>query len=116
MGYNKTYFRGPFSAITDLATAQLGEFYAILFGAYALGIARLWQRKRYEFFAVSLAFFIPVLFMSHYDLSRYLLPAAPFALIFAFDDLIAGMARKKTFWFALALFVLKTMRCPQIRD
>ena len=107
--YNQSYFKGLFSAITDLGTAQLGEFYAILFGAYALGTARLWQRKRFEFFAIALVFFVPVLFMSHYDLARYLLPAAPFALLFAFDDWIVGMARKKAFWIVLALFVAASL-------
>lgn len=47
----------------------------------------------------------PMLFLAHNDLSRYLLPAAPFALLLAFDDVLAPTLRRKSFWIAVALLI-----------
>ena len=101
---NAGYAKGFLSAIAEYGGHPSGELTALLFGLYALGTARLWQRKRFDLFAVSAFFVAPVLFLAHNDVSRYLLPAAPLALLLAFDDVLAPMLEKKSFWLAFALF------------
>jgi hypothetical protein len=103
---NAGYFKGPYSAVTDFGGAQAGEFTVLLLGAYALGTVRLLQRKRFDLFIFSALLVIPLFFLSHNDLSRYLLAAFPFALLFAFDDFIVPLARQRTFWLAFGLFVI----------
>ncbi|MEW5954998.1 MAG: hypothetical protein AB1626_00475 [Candidatus Micrarchaeota archaeon] len=101
---NAGYAKGFLSAFAEFGGHPSGELTALLFGLYAVGTARLWQRRRFDLFAVSLAFFVPVLFIAHSDVSRYLLPAAPFALLLGFDDVLAPLFRRKSFWLAFALF------------
>lgn len=105
---NAGYIKGPLSAVVEHGGAQAGEFTALLFGAYLLGLARLWQRERVLFFFASAAFVLPFIFVSHNDLSRYLLPAFPFALLLAFDDVLAPMLERKGFWLAFAVLVAAT--------
>ncbi|OIO23916.1 hypothetical protein AUJ65_02585 [Candidatus Micrarchaeota archaeon CG1_02_51_15] len=102
---NAGYAQGFLSSITAYGGAQAGELTVLLFAAYAAGVARLWQRKRFELCLVAIVFIFPILFLAHNDASRYLLPAAPFALLLAFDDVLAPLLKRKSFWLAVALYV-----------
>ncbi|AFC99110.1 hypothetical protein Mtc_0340 [Methanocella conradii HZ254] len=62
---------------------------------YILGALRLWKRP--ELCSFSLVYLGCVAFVQHPDVSRYLLPAAPFALIIAFDDIISRREFKLIF-------------------
>jgi len=67
---------------------------------YILGALRLWKRP--ELCSFSLVFLAFMAFVQHPDVSRYLLPAAPFALIIGFDDIIS----RKEFMLVFPLIVI----------
>ncbi|MEM4255572.1 MAG: hypothetical protein QXR53_04585 [Candidatus Norongarragalinales archaeon] len=84
---NTFYFQGFLSGVTAYAGTVGGEFVALLLLFYSLGTLRLFERKHYDFFAYSLLYLLPFLFFSHNDISRYLIPIAPFALFIGFSEL-----------------------------
>jgi len=67
--------------------AHSSEYYFVLYAINILGIAQLWRKK--ETFYFSAMYFIAMLFVVHLDLSRYMLPLAPFALAIGFDNLLS---------------------------
>ena len=99
-GFMKTmpfmnFFTPAAAGKTNDAELFMG-FYII----YILGALRLWKRP--ELCSFSLAYLAAMAFVQHPDVSRYLLPAAPFALIVAFDDIIS----RKEFMLVFPLIVL----------
>ena len=92
----------PLEIFRRYATADKfhsAELYAILYVGYAVGTLALWRRRAlFWYCAVYLVF---CGFISHHDLPRYLVPIAPFALLVAFDPLLAG----RRAWLALPLLL-----------
>jgi Gpi18-like mannosyltransferase len=79
----------PSHAVTGESSSAFGaELYVILFFIYSIGIVQLYQKGYRELFLYALLMFVPVLFVLHEDISRYLLPIAPFALIIGFDTIV----------------------------
>ncbi len=76
------------------------ELFIAIYVLYILGTLRLWKHKELFFYS---AFFVgAIMFIGHPDISRYLLPAAPFALILAFDDIIS----RKEFMLVFPLIIV----------
>ncbi len=92
----------PSHAIMGGSSAFGAELYVILFFIYSIGIVQLYQKGYRELFLYALLMFVPVLFVLHEDISRYLLPIAPFALIIGFDALVP----KKRLHFLIPLALL----------
>lgn len=90
------------SVLPESSSAFAGEWYVVLFFLYGLGIVKLYEKRFRELFLYALVMFLPLLFVFHEDISRYLLPIAPFALIIGFDELIP----KKRVHFLLPLALL----------
>jgi hypothetical protein len=63
------------------------ELYWWTYILYALGMLVLWKRKELFFFCLLMFLFNACIF--HLDLSRYMLPLAPFALLVAFDPILS---------------------------
>lgn len=76
------------------------ELFMGLYVIYILGALRL--RKHPELFAFPLVYLAATAFVQHPDISRYLLPVAPFALLVAFDDIIS----RKEFMLVFPLIVI----------
>jgi len=93
----------PFMNVLDPASkgnTNNAELFMGLYLIYILGALRLWKRP--ELASFSLIFVGVMAFVQHPDISRYLLPAAPFALIVAFDDIIS----RKEFMLVFPLIVI----------
>jgi hypothetical protein len=90
------------TVLPESSSAFAGEWYVVLFFLYALGIVRLYEKRFRELFLYALVMFVPLLFVFHPDISRYLLPIAPFALIIGFDELVP----KKRLYFLLPFALL----------
>ncbi|OGZ49721.1 MAG: hypothetical protein A3C84_00890 [Candidatus Ryanbacteria bacterium RIFCSPHIGHO2_02_FULL_48_12] len=99
---NAFYFQGFLSGVTAYNGAVGGEFVAVLLLLYSLGTLRLLEQKHYDFFAYSVLYLLPLLFLSHNDFSRYLLPIAPFALFIGFNEIWVSKYAK----YVLPLIVL----------
>jgi hypothetical protein len=85
---NANLLATPFSSIARYGNGVSGEWYAVLFVMYALGIILLYERGHRDLFVYSLLLFVPVVFIVHPDVSRYLLVLAPFALIIGLDAVV----------------------------
>jgi hypothetical protein len=92
------------TVLAESSNAFAGEWYVVLFFLYGLGIVKLYEKRFRELFLYALVMFLPLLFVLHEDISRYLLPIAPFALIIGFDDIVP---RKRVYF--LIPFVLLCM-------
>lgn len=93
----------PFMNFFDPASkgyTNNAELFMGLYAVYILGALRLLKRPELATFTLVYVGFIA--FVQHPDVSRYLLPAAPFALIVAFDDIIS----RKEFMILFPLIVL----------
>jgi|SRR5271157_273216 len=93
----------PFMNIFDPALkgqTNNAELFIAMYVIYILGALRLWKRP--ELFSFTIVFVLFMAFVQHPDISRYLLPAAPFALIVAFDDIISS----KEFMLVFPLIVI----------
>ncbi len=89
-----------FFAPAGVGKTNDAELFMGFYLLYILGALRLWKRPElFTFSAIYLAF---MAFVQHPDVSRYLLPAAPFALIVAFDDIIS----RKEFMLVFPLIVI----------
>jgi len=77
----------PFQAVIGYGGAAVGEYWMLLYLLYGAGIARLYQQRRFDLVLFALILYLPALFLSHNDVARYLLPAFPFALLIAFEDI-----------------------------
>lgn len=84
------FFSPALKGETDLA-----ELFMAMYIVYILGSLRL--RKYPELFAVALPFALFMAFVWHPDISRYLLPIAPLALLIGFDDIICRKEFKLIF-------------------
>jgi hypothetical protein len=96
---NSTPFMN-FFAPAAIGKTNDAELFMGFYVVYILGALRL--RKRPELFTFSLVYLAAMAFIQHPDISRYLLPAAPFALIVAFDDIIS----RKEFMLVFPLIVI----------
>lgn len=90
------------AVMAESSSAFAAELYVILFFIYGIGIVQLYQKGYRELFLYALFMFVPVLFVLHEDISRYLLPIAPFALIIGFDALMP----KRRIYFLIPLALL----------
>jgi hypothetical protein len=63
------------------------ELFFAFYVLFLLGTLRL--RRHQEIFVFTAVYVLACAFVMHPDVSRYLLPAAPFALLVAFDEVIA---------------------------
>ena len=76
----------PFRSVSTFSIWSEGSLYAyFLTGA---GIALLWRRGHYDMALMSVVFFGPTLFLAHHDITRYILPTAPFAIFVAYERFI----------------------------
>jgi len=66
--------------------AQSAEFYLVMYGLYGCGVALLWRKQLFFWYAAIMYTFC--LFIFHQDVSRYLIPIAPFALVIAYDQIL----------------------------
>jgi Gpi18-like mannosyltransferase len=62
------------------------QLFLLLYVVNLIGTLALWKRK--ELFIYSAVSFVFVLFIFSYELPRYLLPIAPFALLIGFDEIL----------------------------
>lgn len=102
-GDNLHLFFLPFRA-TITYGAWLGDFwkeeiiYIYIFGS--LTVFSLFKQKRYDFGVFAVIFFTAILFVSHRDIARYILPLVPFTLI-AFAPFLEKKEFKLTFFLVL---------------
>lgn len=104
-GDNFHLFWPPFSIFAPKGQVWVGNFWLedviwtwLIFG---LGVAKLWKKKmKVEMYFAGL-FFLSTLSVAHRDISRYILPIAPFVLI-GWDSLI----QKKEFKIVLAILLI----------
>ena len=82
-------------AILGMGDAQNAEFHFVLYAVYGIGALLLWRIPL--FFVYGAVFYVFNLFLFHEDVSRMMIPIAPFALIVAYDSIIRTRA------FALAM-------------
>ena len=54
-----------------------------------LGILFLLRRGYYDLALLSVVFYLPTIFLAHHDITRYILPTAPFALFVAYENIIS---------------------------
>lgn len=77
-------------AILGIGNAQSAELHLALYAVYGVGVLLLWRLPL--FFAYSAVFYVFNLFLFHEDISRMMIPIAPFALIVAYDPIIRTRA------------------------
>ena len=56
----------------------------------AVGILLLWRAGHYDLALFAAAFYIPLIFVAHHDLVRYMLPIFPLSLLIAYQRFIIG--------------------------
>ena len=95
------FFSSALKGQTDQA-----ELFMAIYIIYILGALRL--RKHPELFAVALPFALFMAFVWHPDISRYLLPIAPLALLIGFDDIIC---RKEFKWIFPLIVIFGFIYC-----
>jgi len=104
-GDNFHLFWPPFSIFSPQGKFWTGDFWLEeiiwIWLIYGLGVLRLWKKKlTTEAFFMG-TFFATTLFVAHRDISRYILPLAPLAIL-AWKDLIL----KKEFKWLLLLLII----------
>lgn len=75
----------PFSGLYQ-EPGQEGQFYIYLLPL--LGLAVSWKRRYYDLFWAGLSVYGFTVFLIHFDLARYMLPAIPFTVILPFANWI----------------------------
>jgi hypothetical protein len=80
------------SYYADTGDARSAELYALMYFVYGLGVIMLWRAPL--FFTYAAVIYVANLFMYHDDLSRLMIPIAPFALVVAYDRIIDTKAFK----------------------
>jgi hypothetical protein len=75
-------FNYPFSSIL-----VYGEYHLFQHLIYALAGVILYRRGYLDLSIITFSLYLPLLFVVHLDLSRYLIPLSPFVLI-AFEDVL----------------------------
>src|SRR5262249_1420896 len=76
------------------------ELYLLLYIVNLVGIMRLRQHK--ELFIYCLVFFVFTLFIFNYELPRYLLPLAPFAILVGFARFLSARYVR---WYVFLLYL-----------
>lgn len=91
-----------FKMYSDLGETHSAEFYLILYTIYGVGTALMWNINRlfFWFCAVTLTFSV---FIFHQDVSRYMIPMAPLAIVVAYDKILSQKPVK--FIFLPAVFL-----------
>ena len=85
-----------FKLYAENGNTHSAELYLILYAIYGLGTALLWQKNKVLFFFCVVHFTFS-LFIFHQDVSRYLIPLAPLALVVAYDSILSKPAAKIMF-------------------
>jgi Gpi18-like mannosyltransferase len=102
---NKLINLSPFQMFRNYSAngnSHSAEFYLIMYAIYGLGTALLWSINRLFFFFCAVTFCFSI-FIFHGDVSRYLIPMAPFALVVAFDKVLSRKEAMVFFFPALCL-------------
>lgn len=108
-GDNIHLFWPPFSIFSPKGQYWVGNFWLedviMSWTIYGIAVSKLLRKKlRIEFYFSGL-FFLSTLFVAHRDISRYIMPIAPFALI-AWDKLIQKREFKIIFWLLVVPILL----------
>ncbi len=108
-GDNIHLFWPPFSVFSPFGEYWVGSFWLedVIWTWLILGVGILRLKKknmRAEMYFAGL-FFVSTLFVGHRDVSRYILPVAPFALI-GWDGLVQKKDFKFVFWLLLVPILL----------
>lgn len=107
---NKLINLNPFQLFKIYAgngNTHSAEFYLMLYGIYGAGTALLWHKNKLFFWYCAVTFCFSV-FIFHQDVSRYLIPMAPLALVVAYDPLFSKKAFKLAFLPFLSLVYIYT--------
>ncbi len=91
-----------FKMYSDLGETHSAEFYLILYTIYGVGTALLWNINRLFFWFCSVTLTFSV-FIFHQDVSRYMIPMAPLAIVVAYDKILSQKPVK--FIFLPAVFL-----------
>ena len=67
----------------------------------AIGILLLWRWGRHDLALFAAVFYIPLIFVAHHDLVRYMLPIFPLSLLIGFERLLSA----REFKLAMVLIV-----------
>lgn len=107
---NKLISLKPFDLFQNYSghgNTHSSEFYLMMYAIYAAGTALLWSKNRLFFWYCAITF-VFCSFIYHQDVSRYLIPMAPLALIVAYDDIFSKKPFKVLFFPALVLVYIYT--------
>ncbi|MDA8140498.1 MAG: hypothetical protein M0036_17780 [Desulfobacteraceae bacterium] len=91
-----------FRLYCNVGEAQTAEFFLVMYAAYGAGVCLLWSKNKLLFF-YSLVIFVFSLFLFHQDISRYLIPLAPLALVTAYDSILSNRIVKWAMVFYVGL-------------
>jgi Gpi18-like mannosyltransferase len=92
-----------FKNYSATGTMHSSELYLIFYIIYGLGIAQIYKHK--EIFWYSLAYYLFVLFVWHDDISRYMLPLAPYALVVGADSFLSKPRAKLLLLFIPLVYI-----------
>lgn len=82
-----------FTVYSNSGDTHSAELYLILYVVYGVGVLMLWGKNRLLFFYAAISYVFST-FIFHQDLSRFLIPLAPFALVIAYDEVLSKTAMK----------------------
>ncbi len=91
-----------FSVYSNAGESHSAELYLILYAIYGVGTALLWKKHKLLFWFSAITFAFSC-FIFHQDVSRYLIPMAPLAIVVAYDAVLSQKAVKLAFVAALFL-------------
>ena len=107
---NKLISLKPFDLLLTYSgngNTHSAEFYLMMYAIYGLGTALLWSKNKLFFWYCFFTFFFSI-FIVHQDVSRYLIPMAPLALVAAYDSVFSKNAFKFLFFPFLVLVYIYT--------
>ncbi|MFL0805376.1 MAG: hypothetical protein K6L81_16815 [Agarilytica sp.] len=85
-----------FRTYSSLGETHSAEFYLILYAIYGVGTALLWNINRLFFWFCSITLTFSI-FIYHQDVSRYMIPMAPLAIVVAYDKILSQTPVKFVF-------------------
>ena len=102
---NRIFLLKPFELFkiySNNGEVHSAEFFLVLYSLYAAGTALLWYKNKLFFWYCLFTLLFSV-FIFHPDLSRYLIPLAPLAIVVAYDKVLS---RKSIRWLIIPLLFL----------
>ncbi len=91
-----------FRTYSGLGETHSAEFYLVIYAIYGIGTALLWNINRLFFWFCSITLTFSI-FIYHQDVSRYMIPMAPLAIVVAYDKILSQTPAK--FVFLPAIFL-----------